>query len=264
MCLHYENSVPDYLDGFDTLAAMKILRGLGWSMIWSGVIILLFLGYQLVGTNVITARAQSVASEDLKQTFEEAAEILEVSGVTVPDIVGPGEVPEVPVLFPDITPVEDQAFARLVIPKAEVDDVVFEGVNRSTLKSGPGHMPWTALPGQPGNAVISGHRTTYGAPFFDLDLIEPGDEIRVQTALGWHVYEVRSSEIVGPTDVWVTDYRDGAWLTLTTCHPKWSAAQRLVVFAELVEGVNYPFVQTMDSNTPSNVDRPDSLPGEDV
>ncbi len=243
---------------------MKILRGLGWSMIWSGVIILLFLGYQLVGTNVITARAQSVASEELEQTFEEAAEIFESSGIELPDPIEPGEIPDVPVLFPDIAPVEDQAFARLVIPNAEVDSIVFEGVSRSTLKNGPGHMPWTALPGQPGNAVISGHRTTYGAPFFDLDLLEPGDEIRVQTALGWHVYEVRSSEIVSSTDVWVTDHRDGAWLTLTTCHPKWSAAQRLVVFAELVEGVNYPFVQTMDPTAPDNTERPDSLPGEDV
>ena len=234
-------------------------------MIWSGMLILLFLGYQLVGTNVITARAQSVATEELEETFVEAAEEREAEGVKLPEAaeeVPPGAVPE---LYKDIVPVEGQAFSRIVIPAAEVDDVVFEGVTRSVLKNGPGHMPWTALPGQPGNAVISGHRTTYGAPFFDLDLLVPGDEISIQTALGWHVYVVRSSEIVTPTDVWVTDHRPGAWLTLTTCHPKWSAAQRLVVFAELVEGVNLPFIETMDPTAPQDTDRPDNvLPGEDV
>lgn len=234
-------------------------------MIWSGVLILLFLGYQLVGTNVITARAQSVATDELEETFTEAAEERAIQGVELPepDAIESDEAGLE--LYPDIVPVEGQAFARIVIPAAEVDSVVFEGVTRDVLKGGPGHMPWTALPGQPGNAVISGHRTTYGAPFFDLDLLVPGDEIRVQTALGWHTYVVRSSEIVTPTDVWVTDNRPGAWLTLTTCHPKWSAAQRLVVFAELTEGVNQPFVETLDPSVVPDTDGGDrELPGEDV
>ena len=99
-------------------------------------------------------------------------------------------------------------------------------------------MPQTPLPGQPGNAVISGHRTTYGAPFHNLDVLEPGDRIEVETALGLHVYEVRESFVVRPTDIWVTDPKPGAWLTLTTCHPKFSARERLIISAELVEGPN--------------------------
>ena len=112
-----------------------------------------------------------------------------------------------------------EPFARLIIDRIALDAVVFEGVDRTTLKSGPGHMPGTPLPGQPGNAVISGHRTTYGRPFFDLDLLVVGDEIEVETALGISTYAVREILIVAPTDVWVADNMDGAWLTLTTCHP---------------------------------------------
>ena len=129
------------------------------------------------------------------------------------------------------------------IPAIDLDWLVFEGVDRATLKKGPGHMPWTPLPGQPGNAVISGHRTTYGAPFFDLDRLKPGDEIIIETALGRHVYEVREVFVVSPTDVWVTDPMRGAWLTLTTCNPKYSARERLIVQAELVEGPNYAYAE---------------------
>lgn len=121
--------------------------------------------------------------------------------------------------------------------------MVFEGVDTETLRMGPGHMPNTPIPGQPGNAVISGHRTTYGRPFFDLDLLAVGDRIEVETAIGTHVYEVRDTEIVAPTDIWVTDPRPGGWLTLTTCNPKFSARERLIVFAEMVSGPNLEFVK---------------------
>ncbi len=100
-------------------------------------------------------------------------------------------------------------------------------------------MPRTPLPGMTGNSVISGHRTTYGAPFHELDDLSPGDSIEVDTALGTHTYEVREVIIVQPTELWVTEPREGAWLTLTTCHPKFSSRQRLIVFAELVDGPNW-------------------------
>ena len=99
-------------------------------------------------------------------------------------------------------------------------------------------MPSTPLPGQPGNSVISGHRTTYGAPFHELDTLVEGDIIEVETALGIHIYSVTGIEIVTPRDLWVIEDRGGATLTLTTCHPKFSSRQRLVVFAELIEGPN--------------------------
>lgn len=219
-------------------------------MIWSGGLILAFLAYQLWGTGLITAQAQAAAEAQLEDIFEETIDQIEDAGLPVaPAVVGrpptpvdeePGEPP--PVLYPELAVEEGSPFARIVSQTANVDHIVFEGVRRDDLKKGPGHMPWTALPGQPGNAVISGHRTTYEAPFGDLDLLEAGDPITVQTATGTHEYAVREVIIVEPTDVWVTEPREGSWLTLTTCHPRRSARQRLVVFAELVDGPNYEYV----------------------
>jgi sortase A len=104
-------------------------------------------------------------------------------------------------------------------------------------------MPGTPIPGQPGNAVVSGHRTTYGRPFFDLDQLAVGDRIEVETAIGTHVYHVREMVTVLPSDVWVTEPRPGGWLTLTTCNPKFSARERLIVWAEMVSGPNIEFVE---------------------
>ncbi len=223
---------------------MKLLRAAGWTMIWAGVLIFAFLAYQLFGTSIGTNRAQNQAEQQLDTIFESAIEELEASGVPVPSDPPPVAIDEAPTLFPEPIPVAGQPFARIVIPSLEMDHVVWEGVERDVLKNGPGHMPWTALPGQPGNAVISGHRTTYGAPFFNLDKLEIGDGITIETATGSHVYEVREILIVEPTAVEVTEFREGAWLTLTTCTPIYSAAQRLVIHAELVDGPNFPFVQS--------------------
>ncbi len=90
--------------------------------------------------------------------------------------------------------------------------------------------------------MISGHRTTYGAPFHELEQLKPGDLIEVETALGVHTYQVTGTEIVSPRDLWVTEDQGGATLTLTTCHPKFSSRQRLVVFAELIDGPNAPVI----------------------
>lgn len=91
----------------------------------------------------------------------------------------------------------------------------------------------------PGLACDVSHRTTYGAPFQDLDQLDVGDLVEVETALGVSTYAVRELRVVQPTALWVTDEREGAWLTLTTCNPKFSARQRLIVFAELVDGPNF-------------------------
>jgi len=144
----------------------------------------------------------------------------------------------VPGILREFAPGEGEVLGRIVIPRIDLDWMVVEGVDLDLLKQGPGHIPHTALPGQPGNAVISGHRTTNGAPFFDLDLLEPGDIIEVESLTGTHTYRVVESRIVPPTGVWVTTQWDGAWLTLTTCTPRYSAAERLIVFAELIEGPN--------------------------
>lgn len=223
------------------------IRIAGWSMVWSGILLLVFAGYQLYGTGLLTARAQAAAREDLAVALvQRRAELPPPKAVAVvaPETSSPSTTSPEPVTLFEEDPVpEGEPLGHLRIPSIGVEEVVFEGVGRDTLRNGPGHMPWTPLPGQPGNAVISGHRTTYGAPFFDLDRLVPGDSIEVETAIGVHRYEVRETLIVEPTDVWVTKNRRGAWLTLTTCTPKYSARQRLIVFAELVDGPNLEFAE---------------------
>jgi sortase A len=213
---------------------------LGWTLIWSGLFIFGYLGWQLFGTDLVNARVQADAVVTFDQQVEESSE--EPPEV---EVVAEGEAAEIEFINEDV-PVEDEAFARLIVPSLGLEAIVFEGVGTETLTKGPGHMPGTPIPGQPGNSVISGHRTTYGRPFYDFDLLAAGDRIEIETTIGTHVYEVRESIIVAPTDVWVTDDRPGAWLTLTTCHPRFSARQRLIISAELVEGPNWEYVQFLD------------------
>lgn len=226
------------------------MLGAGWTLVWLGALTLGFVAHQLWITTWFAKANQVELAADLVDRFATA----EIAEVTYVPVMAPGDVPQQPdpnisegaagslgLIKSESSPERGAAFAEIRIPTLEnlVDGwTVVEGVSLSELKTGAGHMPWTPLPGQPGNAVISGHRTTYGQPFHDLDQLEPGDTIEVETALGTHVYAVREVFIVRPTDVWVTDPMPGAWLTLTTCHPKFSARERLIVQAELVSGPN--------------------------
>lgn len=119
------------------------------------------------------------------------------------------------------------------IPAIGLDQGLVEGVTRQDLRVGPGHYPGTALPGQQGNVVISGHRTTYTRPFHDLDLLQPGDLVLIDTISGSHRYTV--TELLVTSDDDARPLRDTLdhRLTLTTCHPKGSARERLVVIAHL-------------------------------
>lgn len=126
---------------------------------------------------------------------------------------------------------------RIKIPALGVDTVVVEGTGASALRAGAGHYPDTPLPCEGGNVAIAGHRTTYGRPFHDLDQLRPGQEIILETPVGSCVYHVeRDPFVVAPTDFSVVAPTPGPRLTLTTCHPKGSASQRLIVRAALVPG----------------------------
>jgi len=122
----------------------------------------------------------------------------------------------------------------IVIPRIGLDQVIVEGVGADQLAVGPGHYPGTPLPGQPGNAAIAGHRTTHGAPFNGLAELQRGDPIEITTLQGHFTYLVTGSEVVSPDDGAVLDATTTSQLTLTTCTPKYSAAQRLIVVARLV------------------------------
>ena len=128
-----------------------------------------------------------------------------------------------------------EALTRIQIPALEVDTIVVEGTTLSALQAGAGHYEGTALPCEEGNAAIAGHRTTYGKPFAEVDELDPGDEITLETPVGRCTYRVMGEPyITTPTDVGVLEPRSGSILTLTTCHPPGSAEQRLIVHAQLV------------------------------
>jgi sortase A len=231
----------------------RVLRSVGWGLLGTAGLVVLFLFYQLFVTDFFNARSQARAEVELDTSLEiRRAElaIATTTTTTAPTPEDPVESSPEPELMAEPTVPVGVPFGRIEIDKIGLDAVLFEGVDRDTLKLGPGHMPDTPLPGQPGNAVISGHRTTYGRPFFDVDQLVVGDTIEIETALGMNTYAVRQIMVVAPTDVWVTDPIDGAWLTLTTCNPRFSAAERLIIQAELVHGPNLEYVEAITAAGP--------------
>jgi sortase A len=122
---------------------------------------------------------------------------------------------------------------RILMPAIGVSDVFVEGTGGGDLRKGPGHYPETSLPGERGTVAIAGHRTTYGAPFRRLDGLDPGDEIEIVMPYGRFSYQVEHTRIVPPSAIWVTRRVGYDRLVLSACHPLYSAAQRIIVFARL-------------------------------
>ncbi|MBS3941737.1 MAG: class E sortase [Actinobacteria bacterium] len=147
------------------------------------------------------------------------------------------------------TMVAGSPLTRIEIPALDVDTIVVAGTTPAALRAGAGHYPDTPLPGTVGNVGIAGHRTTYGKPFNRLDELGVGDEIWLSTPVGDHRYvvtappsdgdcaptETGAACITHPRDWSVVAPSNDALLTLTTCHPKGSAAQRLVIRAALAD-----------------------------
>ena len=128
---------------------------------------------------------------------------------------------------------EGKPFGRIKIPSIDADYVVVEGTEEADLERGPGHYPDTALPGQRRTVAIAGHRTTYGAPFNQIDKIEIGDTIVLEMPYGTFTYDVTATRIVDPDQVGIVRDIGRDRLVLTSCHPLYSAAQRYAVFADL-------------------------------
>ena len=226
----------------------RLLAAVGWTLIAAGSVVALYVVYAMFFTDLVTEREQRAlleaweageldAGDGLGGAGSAGAEGLEPEDPTFADggvDATAGEVggAEAVALLEFHRPGSDER------PVASSTLVVIGGVSVADLQRGPGHYPETALPGEDGNFAVAGHRVTYGRPFFRLDEIRPGDEIHVVDGNGERfVYEVDSSEVVSPRDGWVLgeDPLDSGepTLTLTTCHPRFSAAQRLVTFAEL-------------------------------
>ena len=126
------------------------------------------------------------------------------------------------------------ALGRIRLPAIAASFVMVQGTDGASLRKGPGHYPETALPGEPGTVAVAGHRTTYQAPFRRLDDLDVGDEVRLEMPYGTFSYRVERTRIVPADALWVTRSVGHPQVVLTACHPLYSAAQRIVVFARLV------------------------------
>ena len=231
--------------------------GLGKTLIATGLLMFGFVAYQLWGTGIETARAQNALENEFEEllaaTPTTEAPALPASSTpdagtpdtttpdaTIPDATIPGVTVEpAPIEEPptaELPPVEEgDPIARLEMPTIGVDNIVVAGVDTTDLKKGPGHYPETPMPGQLGNAAIAGHRTTYGQPFFNVDKLDIGDEIVVTTLAGRFVYRVTGQQIVTPQDYQVVATTDPtrATITLTSCHPKYTARERIIITGDL-------------------------------
>jgi sortase A len=222
----------------------------GRMMIRAGLLILLFVAYQLWGTGLHTARAQDALRNEFR---DKQAAVGELPGEQVPENGPAGSTPTQPTttLGPTTAPTEFEVPAPgepigfISIPDINSDFYIVAGVDLRWLQEGPGHFPSTPLPGQPGNAALAGHRTTFKAPFNRLDELQAGSLIFIETLQGKFTYEVMDQPtepgapptahyIVGPRQTEILDDKGDNRLTLMACHPKYSAAQRIVVEAKLV------------------------------
>ena len=203
----------------------RVLDVTGKTLVITGVMLLLFTAYQLWGTSLREQREQS----SLAESFDQMVTATTTSSQATTSSTASPAVSPVKLSTGDV-------LGRIEIPSLKVSKYVVVGVDTASLKKGPGLFPESPLPGEKGNVALAGHRTTYGAPFSDLDRLTPGDEIFLTTASGRHRYVVDEDPfVVEPTAVEVVETKDPtkSQLTLVTCTPRFSAAQRLIVTATL-------------------------------
>jgi sortase A len=206
-----------------------VVRGIGQTLISAGLVILLFVAYELWWTGFTTKHDQHVLLGTLHKQW--------AHHVIVKD------------------PPFGSGIAILRIPRfgKGYQFVIVQGTSTADLIKGPGHYPGTAMPGQVGNFTVAGHRTTYLHPFYNLNELKAGDPIVIETRTTWFTYRVQNiphtaakgQEIVAPTDIAVAypvpDQADPSLqptqsvLTFTSCNPRYSAAQRIVVHALLAQ-----------------------------
>lgn len=265
----------------------RVVREVGLGLVTAGVVVLLFVAYELVGTNITEQHFQSRLAKEFDRSLSALTTTTGPSGS--PDVAPTTAVPSVTSTSGAGTGAKHQksgtherspktdrklvgkrpstksrpassqpakshsvkhhkattalalvpsggALDYLQIPAIGIDRYVVEGVAEGDLQMGPGHYPNTPLPGEQGNVGIAGHRTTFGAPFFDLNELVRGDLVYLTDTVGntW-VYMVLRQWVVPPTDISVLGPTTGTKLTLTTCNPRFEATSRLVVRATLLE-----------------------------
>jgi sortase A len=229
------------------------LRGVGQTLISVGLVILLFVVYELWVTNIFAHEKQAKAHNQLEKEWAQGKDPLPQDDprLTLPG----GKQSTIPI---------GSGIANLYIPRLGPDYhfTIVEGTDDGSLEKGPGHYVGTALPGAVGDFAVAGHRVGKGEPFLNLDHLKPGDAVVVETKSSWYVYRVKGNEQTGDLSDRGSDGVPGReivspsstnviapvpdhpgqkptekLMTMTTCHPKFTANQRMIVHAELARVV---------------------------
>jgi sortase A len=210
---------------------VSVVGVIGELFITGGVLVLLFLGWQLWLNDLIEGNEQNQVAEHLQEEWSKGGVI---APPAAPDRPDPGEP------FVSAEPSYASQFATLIIPRFGTDwtKPVREGVGTSELADSLGHYPGTAMPGAVGNAAFAGHRSGWGAPFAPIVDLQVGDSIYVETEEGWYRYIYRSMEYVMPTGVEVLEAVPSVpglqptdrIITLTSCNPPLTAAERVIAY----------------------------------
>jgi sortase A len=226
-----------------------VLRGIGQLLITAGVIVLLFVVYEVYVTNYIADRAQHKVKTALRTQWQTQHRdpLLQLPGAKTPGLP------------------EGTGIAFLYIPRLGRDFgwAIVQGTSAADLDKGPGHYRGTALPGQVGNFAVAGHRVGKGEPFLNLDHLRAGDPVIVETESKWYVYQVLGgngnidrpdpaaqdipgreivtpgggSAVLDPVPDHPGEQPSLKLMTMTTCHPKFTASHRMVVHAKLARVV---------------------------
>lgn len=227
-----------------------VLRGIGQTLITAGLVVLLFVVYELWVTNIFAAREQKRVHTQLETVWAKGQDPL-VGKLALPG----GAQARIPT---------GTGIANLYIPRLGKDYAftIVEGTDDASLEKGPGHYNDTQLPGQVGNFAVAGHRVGKGEPFLNIDQLRPGDAIVVETKSSFAIYAVKGDPASGDLSVRGADGVPGreivdpshteviqpvpdhpaakateALMTMTTCEPKFTANQRMIVFSKLVRTV---------------------------
>lgn len=202
----------------------RATRILSIALITAGTVMLIDVGLTLVWTEPVSALygeiRQSQAAGDLDELSEEFEPEADFDRAArqLGEQVGEGD-----------------AIGRIKIERTGTNLVFVEGTSTTSLQIGPGHYTSTGLPGEGETVGIAGHRTTYGAPFHDINELREGDEIMLEMPYGTFTYEFTGQEIVDPGDTSVLEDTGRETVVLTACHPLYSAEERIIVSARLIE-----------------------------
>lgn len=238
------STTPDVAPARASGTSSRVFALVGELMIIVGALLALYIVWQLFYTDIEANAVQEQTVNDLAWAYTPAI----TAGTVATDATA--TIPDELKLTPDTAPGMAEpkvgtTFATFYVPRWGADYVkpISEGTDRHKIldRLGIGHYKNTAMPGELGNFAISAHRTTYGKPFNRIATLKKGDFLIVQTKEAWYVYKVTSHEIVRPTAVKVIApvpnhpgaAPDNHYITLTSCHPMYSAAERYVVHGEL-------------------------------